>query len=186
MAEWKEKRLHMQYYNNTSHLYNNRYGVEQNRKIKAVVENLEFGKQRFILDLGCGTGLLISEILNISSDFVGLDISKGMLRKVDRLIKRSMNICLVLADADNTPFRHGCFDTAIVITLLQNMPDPRNTLQEIKRITKPKALIIATGLKKCFTKQSFTKLLKNAKLKTRLLETDSSIKCHVAICKKYN
>lgn len=184
MAEWKQKRQHMRYYNRTAHLYNIRYTEEQSLKIKAAFENLAFGKQSSILDLGCGTGMLLPKMQKTAKNIVCLDISKGMLKEAKPCIKRSANVHLILADADHTPLRHGYFDTVFAITLLQNMPNPHHTLQEIKYISKPNASIIITGLKKHFTERSFLRLLKNAGLKTKLLKTDDDLKCHVATCQK--
>jgi ubiquinone/menaquinone biosynthesis C-methylase UbiE len=139
-----------------------------------------------ILDLGCGTGLLLQKIRDMAKNVVGLDISKGMLEAVNLFVKRSANVHLVLADADHAPFRSGYFDTVFAITLLQNMPNPHNTLQEVKRITKPNASIIVTALKKRFTEGSFLKLLEKANLQPKLLKSDADLKCHIAACKKCN
>lgn len=186
MAEWKQKRQHMRHYNRTAQIYNIRYSEEQKLKIKAAVESLKFKGQSSVLDLGFGTGLLIPEIQKTTKEIAGLDISKNMLKEADPLIKRSLNIHLILADADQTPLRNGYFDIVFAMTLLQNMPNPHQTLQEAKRITKNDALIVVTGLKKHFTEHFFLKLLENAKLKARLLRTDDNLKCHIATCKKCN
>lgn len=186
MAEWKEKRQHMRHYNHTAHLYNLRYTEEQNLKIKVATENFDHAKQGLILDLGCGTGLLLPKIREMAKDVVGLDISKGMLEAVNPFVKRSANVHLVLADADHTPFRSGYFDTVFAITLLQNMPNPHNTLQEVKRITKSNASIIVTALKKRFTEHSFLELLEKADLQPKLLKSDADLKCHIAACKKHS
>jgi len=184
MAEWKQKRQHMRHYNYTAYIYNTRYTEEQNLKIKTALENIELEGQSSILDLGCGTGLLFPKIQKTVKTIVGLDISKGMLKEITPYIKRSPNIHLILADADHTPLRDNYFDTVFAITLLQNMPTPVKTLQETKRITKPNATIIITGLKKHFTKHSFTKLLENAKLKTKPTKRNDKLKCHTSTCKK--
>jgi len=186
MTEWKQKLQHIHHYNRTANLYNLRYTEEQNLKIKAAVENLELEKQRSILDMGCGTGLLLPRIRKMAENVVGLDISKGMLGEVKSSIKRSANVHFVLADADNTPFRNNYFDMAFAITLLQNMPNPHHTLQEAKRITKPNASIIVTALKKRFTEHSFLKLLEEADLEPKLLKTGPKLKCHIATCKRRN
>lgn len=184
MIDWKQKCRHKHYYNRTAHIYNKRYTEEQNCKIETVVENLELGGQSSILDLGCGTGLLFPRIQKPAKEIVGLDISKGMLKQIDHFKKHSANAYFILADADYTPLRDNQFDAVFAITLLQNMPNPRKTLQETKRIAKPNASIIVTGLKKHFTEHYFIKLLKNAKLKTKLLKTNDNLKCYIAICKK--
>jgi len=184
MVAWKQKRQHIHHYNRIAHIYNTRYREEQNLKTKTALEHFEHKKQDAILDLGCGTGLLIPKIRKKARTIVSLDISKNMLKEVLPLAKHSADIHLVIADADYTPFRDGCFDTVFAITLLQNMPHPKKTLQEIGRIMKPNAVMIVTGLKKHFAGETFLSLLKSSGLSAGLLKTDDFLRCHIAICKK--
>ncbi len=174
----------MNHYNRTAHLYNRRYAEEQNLKITVAVELLNSKRHSSILDLGCGTGLLIARIGKTAKDIVGLDISKSMLKEIELSTRHSANVHLVLADADQTPLRFGYFDIVFAITLLQNMPDQYRTLQEMKHVTKINAMIIVTGLKKHFTEHRFTRLLKSMNLRVRLLRRDDVLKCHVAACQK--
>lgn len=184
MAEWKTKSQHMSHYNDVAQIYNTCYTNEQNLKLDEAVESLRLERQDSILDLGCGTGLLLPKIQKMASNIVGLDVSLNMLRETENSRKHSQNIHIILADADYTPLRKGCFDVVFAITLAQNMPCPCRTLQEVKRVMKPNASVIVTGLKKCFTENSFLRLLKNAKLKTESLRTNDNLKCFIATCKK--
>lgn len=186
MVEWKQKRQHLNHYNNTADIYNDRYLGEQNAKIKTVLRHIELKKQGFVIDLGCGTGLLLPKIQRSAKEIVGLDISRAMLRKIELKKKRAANIHLILADADQTPLRRSCFDTLFAITLLQNMPNPLNTILEMQRITKAKGSIVVTGLKKWHSKQLFKGLLKSAGMKVDLLKIDDNVKCNIAICRKFN
>jgi ubiquinone/menaquinone biosynthesis C-methylase UbiE len=184
MAQWKQKRAHMQYYDKTSHLYDTRYAEEQRLKIDAALEILEPALQSKYVDLGCGTGLLLPKIMKSAKTIVCLDMSKGMLRKVKPSLRRSANVHLIQADVDYTPLRRGYFNVAFAVTLLQNTPNPEQSLQEMKRITRPDAAMIITGLKKCFTPKSLLALLQDAGFQTHLLNTDDGLKCHIASCRK--
>jgi hypothetical protein len=62
------------------------------------------------------------------------------------------------------------------------MPNPMKTITEMKRIGKAQAIFAITGLKKKFTKESFTDLLKKAQLKVSALNTDQRLKGHIAVC----
>ena len=48
MVEWKQKRQHLNHYNNTADIYNDRYLGEQNAKIKTVLRHIELKKQGFV------------------------------------------------------------------------------------------------------------------------------------------
>lgn len=184
MLEWEQKRQHMSHYDSTAHIYNTRYAEEQDLKIRAMFEDLELAGQSTALDLGCGTGLLLPELQKTARSIVGLDISRRMLKEAERFRKYRERVHFVLADADHTPLRPRCFDAVFVLTLLQNMPNPRHSLQEVERIIKTNGLVVVTGLKKSFTEHSFVKLLKSGKLKVRLVKAEDEVKCHIAICQK--
>ncbi|UCH32629.1 MAG: class I SAM-dependent methyltransferase [Candidatus Bathyarchaeota archaeon] len=185
MADWEQKREHRNHYNNTADIYDDRYLNEQNAKIETALKHLELKNQGSIIDLGCGTGLLLPKIQRSTRQVVGLDISRTMLRKIELRKKRGANIHLILADADQTPLQQSCFDILFAVTLLQNMPNPLNTLLEMRRIIKADGVIVVTGLKKKYSERRFIKHLKSAGLKAELLETDNNIKCHIAICRKF-
>jgi ubiquinone/menaquinone biosynthesis C-methylase UbiE len=80
------------------------------------------------------------------------------------------------------PFPDHIFDRVFAITLLQNMPDPAKTIFEMKRVSKPEAVFVVTGLKKKFTAESFVDLLNRARLKISRLKTDERLKGHIAVC----
>jgi len=184
MAQWKQKRVHLRHYDQTAHLYNTRYAEEQNLKIEAALKSLKPTIQPRYIDVGCGTGLLLPKIMKNAKTIVCLDMSKGMLKEVKPSLRHTVNVHLIQADVDYTPLRNGYFNMAFAITLLQNTPNPKQSLQEIKRVTKPDATMIITGLKKCFTPKSLLTLLQNAGFQTYLLNTDDHLKCHIASCKK--
>jgi ubiquinone/menaquinone biosynthesis C-methylase UbiE len=81
------------------------------------------------------------------------------------------------------PLREKAFSHVFVMTLLQNMPNPDRTLNEIKRIAETSAIIIVTGMKKAFTLKKFRSLLRNAGLRIVFLDSED-LKCYVAVCVK--
>ncbi len=181
MYDWNKKRKVMQRYNSTAHIYDMRYSEEQTAKIKAALEILSITKGSLILDVGCGTGLLFSYVKDKAEMIVGLDTSSNVLLQASGHVKRSRNIHLILADADNMPLKGGIFSHLFAVTLIQNMPSPSETLNEMKRVAKKDAVIVVTGLKKKFAKTDFEELLQNATLDVISLK-GKSLKCHVAVC----
>ena len=184
MAHWKQKKQHLMYYNQTARLYNTRYAGEQNRKIAAALGALEFKTQSRIVDLGCGTGLLLPRIIGSENSVVCLDLSRGMLHEIEPRLRHSESVHLIQADVDYLPLQSGCFDGVFSITLLQNTPFPQQSLREMKRITKPDATIAITGLKKCFTRKSLLSLLRDTGLQVDLISTTEHLNCHIAICRR--
>lgn len=182
MAEWNKKRNIMHHYNQLAPVYDIQYADEQETKIEATLENVSLNKNDFVLDVGCGTGLLFPYIANRVQLLLGIDISRRLLKKAETRKKRYPNTHLLLADADHLPFKGQTFHTVFAITLLQNIPEPSTTLQEISRVSKNYAIIAVTGLKKEFTKKSFTTALKNAKLEISILKTENNLKDYITTC----
>ena len=178
MQEWNEKRKTMHHYDNQAKVYDAQYLEEQKAKIENALDSMELGSNELVLDLGCGTGFLFQHINKTTKLLVGIDTSLKALQ----VAKKWPNAQLIQADADNTPFPHNIFDKVFAITLLQNMPDPTKTILEMKRIGKPEAVFVVTGLKKKFTSESFVDLLERAGLKVSALKTDEHLKGYVAVC----
>lgn len=182
MAEWIKKRNVMRHYNQLGRVYDRQYANEQKTKIEATLENVPLNKKDFVLDVGCGTGLLFPYIANRVQLLIGIDISQKLLKKARTRKKHYPNTHILLADADHIPFKNQIFHQIFAITLLQNIPKPSTALQESKRVSKNDATITITGLKKEFTEKTFRTALKNAKLEIPILKTDDDLKDYIATC----
>jgi len=181
MSEWKKKRSVMRRYDLTAHIYDVRYAEEQAAKIEAALEGLSIEKGSLVLDAGCGTGVLFGHVADKTEAVIGLDISRKILLQAKKCAEKFANVQLILADADNMPLKEGTFRYVFGITLIQNMPNPKRTLKEIRRVAKENAAIVVTGLKKAFSLQGFEELLWDAGLKVVALK-DEGLKCYVVIC----
>ncbi|MGB9676375.1 MAG: class I SAM-dependent methyltransferase [Candidatus Bathyarchaeales archaeon] len=183
MNEWNKKREIMRRYDLTAHLYDMRYADEQKQKIEAALEEITIKKHCLVLDVGCGTGILFNYFVEKAKSVVGLDISRKTLQEAKKRAKNLENVYLVLADADNMPFRENFFDYVFGVTVLQNMPAPAKTLMEVRRVAEGKAKIIVTGMKKAFTLEQFQQLLSAANLKAIAVKVEN-LNCYVAVCVK--
>jgi ubiquinone/menaquinone biosynthesis C-methylase UbiE len=87
----------------------------------------------------------------------------------------------VQADADRLPFQEGTFDAIFSFTVLQNMPKPAKTLQEIKRVTTKGGKIAVTGLKKAFPQTTFHDLIETSGMQTTAFTDEQEINCYIAV-----
>lgn len=92
-----------------------------------------------VIDLGCGTGLILSE-LNAISVPVGIDFSMTALSFCKRRGLRD----LTCADVNNLPFADESFDLIFALDLLEHIKDDKHLLGEIRRICGPGGVLIAT------------------------------------------
>lgn len=182
MTEWNKKRNVMRRYDHSSSVYDIQYAEEQEAKIKAALNELRLKKRSLVLDVGCGTGLLFPHIAEDADLLVGLDFSSKILRQARKRARQHSCVTILRADADFLPFPDETFNVVFAITLLQNMPNPLRGLYEIKRVAQNKAAVIATGLRKEFSREEFVQLLRRAKFEISVLKADEQLKGYVAIC----
>jgi len=183
MGEWNKKRRIMRRYDLTAHIYDIRYAEEQAAKIEAALKSVSVEDNSVVLDVGCGTGLLFNHVADKAETIVGLDISRKILLQAKERSGKFANVHLIWADADNLPFNNEVFSHVFAITLIQNMPNPAKTLNEVKRFTKNNAVIVVTGLKKKFPLENFERLLRKFGLNVIEIK-NANLKCYVAICSK--
>lgn len=92
------------------------------------------------LDVGCGTGFLLSLAHSRGFDVCGVDPSKGMLDKAHHhygLPKEK----LIHSGAEKLPFADNSFDFVVASGSLSYVPHVEEAIKEIVRVAKPGALI---------------------------------------------
>jgi ubiquinone/menaquinone biosynthesis C-methylase UbiE len=137
-------------YDATAAMYNKRYKGIQSEKYKYLLGKFE--RKDTVLDLGCGTGLLVSQLGGKVACIVGVDLSKEMIRIASAFLKnRGAERDLIRTDADSLPFRDNMFTKIASITLLQNMPDPQTTICEAARVLSVGGDIVITCLRKKYS-----------------------------------
>jgi len=127
-------------YDQTSSLYDRRYSLLQERKYRRIFPHLP--RRGRILDVGCGTGLLLGKLRGF--EVVGLDLSLGMLKRARR---RNPGVPLILADAEHLPFKGGAFRMVLSITVLQNLPHPALALKEMARVLRKGGKVVVSTLR---------------------------------------
>ncbi len=90
-------------------------------------------RARRVLDVGCGTGVITEEVAaRTRGRVVGLDINADFLR-----LREGNGAAYVLGDALHLPFASGAFDVVICHFVLMWLRDPRRSLAEMVRVTRP-------------------------------------------------
>ena len=121
------------------------------RRRKKLVLNLidkEIDKNQDIkvLDVGCGTGVYVDELVKRTFKVYGLDISKEMVQKSLITVSESKKeeVRLVVGDAEFLPYKSDYFDLIIGVGLLEYLPSEINALSEFKRLLKQEGILIFT------------------------------------------
>jgi ubiquinone/menaquinone biosynthesis C-methylase UbiE len=98
-----------------------------------------------ILDIGCGTGVPITEALvKAGHRVVGLDTSTGMLA---RFRVNLPGTPVVRGDVRNCPFSNGSFDAAVSWGMMFHLPpgDQTAAFASVSRVLKPGASFLFTA-----------------------------------------
>ena len=116
-------------------------------------------------DVGCGTGRYSIKIAKKECEILALDISLEMLKKLKEKINGSMlenKINLILADAENLPFKEKAFNSLICTLTINHFENLEKAIEDFSRVLKKDSICIIS------TFNSYT--LKDFQKRHKLLE----------------
>lgn len=92
-----------------------------------------------VLDVGCGTGSLMRDALATGRPglVVGVDLSRGMLRRGAPDFAAARTATLIQGDAERLPLASGAFDLAVSRRALGLTPDLAAAFAEMARVLRP-------------------------------------------------
>ena len=96
----------------------------------AIVERVGVGGD--LLEVGCGTGLIMNRVQSFAKSVRGIDISPGML---EHARKRGLDV--QEGSATELPFEDESFDVVYSFKVLAHVPDIDRALAEMARVTRP-------------------------------------------------
>ena len=115
------------------------------RRRRLVREALGARPGERILDVGCGPGFYVAELLDEvgeSGSVVGLDASAAMLELARRRCAGRDNVDFTQADATGLPVADAEFDAALSVQVMEYVPDVAPALAELKRVLRPGGRLI--------------------------------------------
>jgi len=118
---------------------------------RPLLKGLDGVERPLILDVATGTGRLPLALLRdhfgaTGGRIVGLDLSKGMLRRARaKLRPYGEQVWLVWQDASHLPFGDGVFDGVTCLESLEFMPEPQEVLTEMVRVLAPGGTMLLTN-----------------------------------------
>lgn len=99
-------------------------------------------KQKEVLELATGTGLIAKNIAECAKYVVATDYSERMIFEAKKG-EYPKNLHFSVANACDLQFDDVSFDVVIISNALHIMPNPEQALSEINRVLKPDGMCIA-------------------------------------------
>ena len=117
------------------------------RKDRAVYEKMyelirPVVKDKTVLELAAGTGLIARHIVNAAAHIEATDASPEMIIEARRG-NCSAKLHFSVQDMFSLPYAGNSFDVVIVSNALHIVPQPEKSLREIKRVLKDDGVLIA-------------------------------------------
>jgi SAM-dependent methyltransferase len=99
-----------------------------------------------MLDLGCGTGDYAT--LARLGSYHGVDFAPQMVRQAGQRHGASGRpVSFAAAAGDHIPYRADTFDLVLAIGYIEYLDDPRASLEEIRRVLRPRGRLILQSFK---------------------------------------
>lgn len=124
--------------------YDRRWAIYLEKSITQTLNLLQVNPPNRILDLGCGTGLLLQSLLSKfpEAKLVGIDFSPEMLNVAKQRLPETIE--LHLGSSEDLPFAENSFDLVISTSAFHYFPNPGLAITEITRVLKTNGNLVIT------------------------------------------
>jgi ubiquinone/menaquinone biosynthesis C-methylase UbiE len=99
--------------------------------------HLDSGNGGRVLEVGVGYGAHGNAVVASNAEYVGIDLSQGLLTTAVKRFASLQEGILVAADATRMPFAGGAFDGVFCVATLHHLPEPGLGVAEMIRVLKP-------------------------------------------------
>src|SRR5262249_23179944 len=91
-----------------------------------------------LLEVGCGTGLLLQRLAKVTKSAHGIDLSPGMLERA-----RAKGLDVREGSVLELPYPDASFDVTCSFKVLAHVADIERALSEMTRVTRPGGVVLA-------------------------------------------
>ena len=119
--------------------------IRSDRKINIILDNAGVREGSRVLDVACGTGVLIPDYIRRGADVTGIDISPEMIKLAERKYAGT-GVRFICGDVETADVGQG-FDAIVVYNAFPHFPDPARLIARLGRLVKPGGrLSVAHGM----------------------------------------
>lgn len=99
-----------------------------------------------LVDLGCGTGELLSHLAPALDDLTGIDREPSMLDVARRRLARWPRVRLCEGALEEVPRPDACADLATLVLVLHHLPEPGAVLAEARRLLSANGRLLVVDM----------------------------------------
>ena len=121
-----------------------------------------YGTNKDVLEIGCGTGLIMGRASKFARSAAGIDLSAGMLR-----LAAARGLAVAQASATELPIATSSVDVAYSFKVLAHIPDITGAMREMARVVRPGGWVLA----EFYNARSLRRLVKAVKPPTAVSAT---------------
>ncbi len=147
-AAWYERERHLPYHRMLDEL-----------ELELVAR---YGRGKDLLEVGCGTGLVLERARAIGRSAIGVDLSRGMLEQA-----RARGLVVAQGTATQLPIATASVDVAFCFKVLAHVAAPELALAEMARVVRPGGWVLA----ELYNPRSLRTLVKRLKSPTPISAT---------------
>jgi ubiquinone/menaquinone biosynthesis C-methylase UbiE len=136
------------------------YERERHDGYHALIDDLQvevarpLSTDKDVLELGCGTGMILKELALVARNAIGIDISPGMLQQA-----KSRGLDVVVGSATDLPFVDESFDMVCSFKVLAHIEQITDVMSEVHRVLRPGGVAAL----EFYNKRSLRTLIKHIK-----------------------
>lgn len=151
------------YYDDFSGWYERERHLPYHRMLDDLEVDLveRYGTGRDVLEVGCGTGLILDRAARFARSACGIDLSGGMLRRA-----AERGLAVAQASATDLPIATASVDVAYSFKVLAHIPDIAGVMREMARVVRPGGWVLA----EFYNARSLRRLVKAIKPPTAVSE----------------
>jgi ubiquinone/menaquinone biosynthesis C-methylase UbiE len=153
-------------------IYRQNYILEMIREIK-------LPKEAKVLDVGCGPGELLLELIEDFNYMIGLDIADEMVSIANikkAKLPHSENLTFEVGDIEALRFKSNEFDLIVCSGVIEYLKDDTEWIKEVKRVLKPGGYLIINITNKFSIRKWTSSLVERLKSSRILLKLMNFIK----------
>jgi len=120
--------------------------IQRKNKVLSLLKKHGFEGKK-ILDMGCGSGVIVKETVELGGVFYGIDVSSNMieaLKKEHSSLQQQGSVMAKVGDCTDTGYEDKTFDYVVGMGLIEYFDEPGLVVKEAKRILKDDGKIIFT------------------------------------------